>query len=132
MKSIMHNKRDRTCYLCMRLHRDYSEKVTQEHHVICGWANRRISEKYGLKVYLCIYHHTVGKESVHCNEQLMQEMKREAQLAFEKAYPEQSFRKVFGKNYLKEEERQQVSQAADGFIETGNVLEEVDWLKEIL
>ncbi len=132
MKSIMHNKRDGTCYLCMRLHMDYSEKVTQEHHVICGTANRRISEKYGLKVYLCIYHHTAGNESVHHNERLMRELKKEAQICFERTYPKQSFREVFGKNYIAEADRQQSPQETGGFIETGNVLKEATWLNEVL
>ena len=30
----------------------------EEHHIFAGTANRRISEKYGLKVWLCHRHHT--------------------------------------------------------------------------
>lgn len=52
-KSIMQDKEDGQCYLCRILHGDYSIKpVREEHHVIGGTANRRLSEKYGLKVYL--------------------------------------------------------------------------------
>ncbi|MBE5886749.1 MAG: hypothetical protein E7284_10145 [Lachnospiraceae bacterium] len=132
MKSIMHNKRDGTCYLCKKLHMDDSVKVTEEHHVICGTANRRISEKYGLKVYLCLYHHTQGPEAVHFNKTIMQDLKKEAQYAFEKRYPELSFLKVFGRNYIEERQRQQAPKNSNSFVETGNILEETDWLKEVL
>ena len=69
MKSILHNKQDGTCYLCMLLHDDHGRKQTQEHHVFYGTANRKISEKYGLKAYLCLEHHTYdgGSEAVHRN-----------------------------------------------------------------
>ena len=54
-KSIMHRKEDRTCYLCMLLRDDYNAREDlQEHHAMPGTANRRLSERYGLKVYLCI------------------------------------------------------------------------------
>ena len=45
MKSIMHRK-EGTCYLCVKLHSDYSEKCTQEHHAIHGAGRRKLSEKY--------------------------------------------------------------------------------------
>ena len=65
MKSIMHDKRDRTCYLCMMLHDDDSMKaVLQEHHIFGGTANRKISERYGIKVYLCLDHHLTGTEGM--------------------------------------------------------------------
>lgn len=60
MKSIMHDKKEGTCYLCKRLCGDYYRKTTQEHHAIFGTAGRRLSERYGLKVYLCMEHHTTG------------------------------------------------------------------------
>ena len=42
---------ERCCYFC--------ESVIglEEHHIFAGVANRRISEKYGLKVWLCHEHH---------------------------------------------------------------------------
>ena len=67
-KSIMHRKEDRTCYLCMLLRDDYNAREDlQEHHAMPGTANRRLSERYGLKVYLCIGHHLVGPDAVHNN-----------------------------------------------------------------
>ena len=95
-------KKDGTCYLCKLLHDDYSEKYTEEHHVFGGWANRDLSERYGLKVYLCIYHHREGKEAVHNNHELMMRLKALGQQSFEQHYQE-NFREIFGKNYKEED-----------------------------
>lgn len=103
MKSIMHNKQEHTCYLCSLLCGDDSVKENlHEHHVIHGWANRRLSEKYGLKVYLCIYHHEIGSEAVHNNAELNRLLKENAQRAFEKRWPGEKFAKIFGKSYTDE------------------------------
>lgn len=102
MKSIMQDKQAHTCYLCMMLHSDFTEKQTQEHHVIFGTANRKLSEKYGLKVYLCLEHHETGREAVHRNAETALLVKKAAQRAFEKRWPDLDFRKIFGKNFLGE------------------------------
>lgn len=101
MKSIMHDKSDGTCYLCMLLHEDHSRKQTQEHHVFYGTANRKLSEKYGLKVYLCMEHHTYdgGPEAVHRNNDIDTRLKEMAQIDFETKYPTLCFRAIFGKTY---------------------------------
>lgn len=100
-KSILHNKDDKTCYLCMLLKNDYSEKTgLQEHHIFFGSANRKISEKYGLKVYLCLWHHTEGKEAVHKNTEYDTLIKQTAQKAFIKKYSAELFTEKFKKNYL--------------------------------
>ncbi|MCM1192912.1 MAG: hypothetical protein NC123_15610 [Butyrivibrio sp.] len=112
MRSIMQEKQDHTCYLCMMLHSDFSEKQTQEHHVIFGTANRRLSEKYGLKVYLCMAHHEEGREAVHRNAVNALILKKAAQKAFEKRWPELDFRQIFGKNFLGEEDIPVVRQQA--------------------
>lgn len=101
MKSIMHNKMDGTCYLCMRLNDDYHQRLyLQEHHAMPGTANRKKSEKYGLKVYLCLHHHTVGPEAVHNNIENQRLIQREAQRAFEKKYPRRRWMEEFGINLL--------------------------------
>ena len=67
------------CYLCGALGQ------TEEHHCF-GGPNRRFSEKYGLKVYLCIPCHRTGPNAVHDsmngneNRQILHE---DAQKAFE-------------------------------------------------
>ncbi|MCM1057908.1 MAG: hypothetical protein NC517_09910 [Firmicutes bacterium] len=121
MKSIMQEKQDHTCYLCMVLHSDFTAKRTQEHHVIFGTANRKMSEKYGLKVYLCLEHHENGREAVHRNAANALLIKKDAQRAFKERWPELDFRKIFGKNFLDAEDpaddtaiRQQVSGSGKG------------------
>lgn len=105
IKSIMQDKEAGQCYLCCLLHRDYSIKtVRQEHHVMGGTANRKLSEKYGLKVYLCPWHHLYGPEAVHKNAEIAEMLHKEAQKAFMRSYPELDFRATFGKNYLTESE----------------------------
>lgn len=105
MKSIM-QQYDGTCYLCIKLHGDYGQRQTQEHHCIGGTANRKLSEKYGLKVRLCIPHHTGGPEAVHLNEGNMRILQKDAQLAFERKYPNLSFREIFGINYMTDKDRE--------------------------
>lgn len=115
MKSILHDKKDGTCYLCMLLHGDYSRKTTQEHHVFYGTANRRLSEKYGLKVYLCLAHHEYGSEAVHQNKEICLMLKRTAKKAFVQRWPELDFRSIFGKDVPDESDRQQSHEAKQGF-----------------
>ena len=56
MKSIIQNEKE--CFFCGQT------ACLQDHHIFFGEKNRKHSEKYGLKVWLCVEHHT-GKESVH-------------------------------------------------------------------
>lgn len=87
------------CYLCRMLNGDTFPKQTQEHHVCFGTANRRLSEKYGLKVYLCLNHHTVGPEAVHNNHENARILQREAEKVFEENFPGESFIKIFGRSF---------------------------------
>lgn len=100
MKSIMQTK-DGTCYLCKKLHDDYSVKpVIHEHHAIYGRAQRKLSEKFGLKTYLCVEHHLTGPEAVHTNPEISEMVKRDAQLVFTRHYTNFNWMEIFGKNYL--------------------------------
>lgn len=107
MKSIM-DKKDGTCYLCRLLYGDHTQKTVQEHHIFYGTAKRKLSEKYGLKVHLCLYHHTGDirgtKEAVHRNKEMADLLHRAGQEAFIKAYPNLNFMKIFGKSWLSVEE----------------------------
>lgn len=112
MKSIMHNKKDHTCYLCMNLHGDDSWKdPLQEHHVMYGKGRRKLSERYGLKIYLCNKHHTYdqGSEAVHRKDAVRRYTEKAAQEAFEKKYPELSFRKIFETDYTEEDYTEEAS-----------------------
>lgn len=105
IKSIMQDKEAGQCYLCCLLHKDYSIKtVRQEHHVIGGTANRKLSEKYGLKVWLDPDHHLYGQETVHKNAEIAEMLHKKAQKTFMRSYPELDFCATFGKNYLTESE----------------------------
>ena len=106
-QSIIHDKGSRTCYLCAKLHYDFSQKtVLEEHHIFGGNPNRRNSERYGLKVYLCPGHHRTSNEAVHrpdrndC-QRMLQIM---GQRYFEEYYPQLDFVAIFGRNYYAEGE----------------------------
>lgn len=99
-KSILHNKADGTCYLCMRLNGDYSRRTNLEEHHVMGGSNRKLSEHYGLKVYLCIPHHREGPAAVHNNIDNQRYLQQEAQKAFEKKYSYEKWMEVFGRNFI--------------------------------
>lgn len=100
-KSIMHNKEDGTCYICILLHGDYSVHLhREEHHVIQGNPGRKLSEHYGLKVHACIPHHRTGPEAAHKNIKVQRMLQRKAQEAFEEKYSHEKWMEVFGRNYI--------------------------------
>lgn len=86
-------QRDHDCYVCGR------QFGLERHHIFAGTANRRISEKYGLWVWLCPKCHT-GKKGAQYEHELNQRLKREAQEAFEKEHGHAMWMEVFRKNYL--------------------------------
>lgn len=79
--------------------------VCGSHHVVIhhifGAANRDLSDKYGLIVPLCVFHHTESAQAVHYNKEFMDMLHECGQIAFEKEYPELDFIKIFGRNYKK-------------------------------
>lgn len=104
-KSILQEKRGGECYLCkLLLGIDTPAAYREEHHVMHGTANRHLSEHYGLKVYLCPYHHRNGPEAAHRCRQTDILLKQEAQRAFEQKYGHEKWMEVFGRNYLFAEE----------------------------
>ena len=87
------------CYLCGM---NTNLEPLDEHHIF-GGANRKLSEKYGLKVY--IHHHKChifGKNSVHQNAEINNTLKAKAQQVAMEHYgwTVEDFRKIFGKSYL--------------------------------
>ena len=79
--------------------------MLEEHHVFEG-ADRRHSETYGLKVWLCKYHHTGdirgNGEAVHFNIKTQNALKAWAQKKAMKHYKwsVEDFRKIFGRSYI--------------------------------
>lgn len=99
-KSILQPKEEKWCYLCAMLYGDYSEKRVQEHHVCFGTAKRAVSEELGLKVNLCVAHHTQGPEAVHRNHEMAEELCKKAQEIFEQAHSHEEWMGKVGRNYL--------------------------------
>ncbi len=85
--------------MCEKLYCNDAHCYTEEHHVIFGTANRKLAEKYGLKVHLCLGHHRTSEEAVHVNHDMARMLQEDAQEAFEKHYPDLSFRDIFGRNF---------------------------------
>lgn len=99
MKSIIQS--ERYCYLCDVLHGEWNERNLEAHHIFGGTANRRQSEKYGLKVWLCSDHHRNGKEAAHRSRKSKQLLHELGQSAFELRHgSRQAFMEIFGRNYL--------------------------------
>lgn len=72
-----------------------------EHHIFGGTANRKNSEKYGLKVWLIREWHTDSPNGVHHNAELMQQLHEVGQRAFEEKHGTRAdFIRIFGRNYL--------------------------------
>lgn len=93
-KSIIQN--EKKCIVCGRT------TTLECHHCFPGNPNRKLSEKYGLKVWLCKEHHT-GNTGVHSNAQLRWVIQRKAQREFERQIGDRNmFMTVFGKNYLED------------------------------
>ena len=90
-KSIIQD--DKQCYFCGKL------TGLECHHVFGGVANRPISEKYGLKVWLCHDCHT-GTEGAQYDKTRNLQLKQDAQFAFERTHSRSEWMKLIGKNYL--------------------------------
>lgn len=90
-KSIM--QKDKCCYLCGK------EWGLERHHVLSGTANRKLSEQYGLWVYLCHNCHT-GTEGAQYDPTKNTLLKIDAQAAFEALYGHDKWMQVFRKNYI--------------------------------
>lgn len=98
MKSIIQEDKSH-CFICGM---NTNLEPLDEHHVFFG-ANRKKSEKYGLKVY--IHHHKChifGKDSVHQNAKVDKALKAMVQQRAMQHYgwTIEEFIKIFGKSYL--------------------------------
>lgn len=92
-KSII--KQDKACFVCG------STYNLQLHHIFYGTANRKLSDKDGCIVWLCMYHHT-GVNGVHLNHNLDIKIKKICQKAWQEQYNKttEDFIKQYGRNYL--------------------------------
>ena len=91
MKSILQT--DRVCYLCARV------VDLEKHHIFAGVANRKLSEKYGLWVWLC-HRCNTGRDGAQYDPVKNRFLKMDAQFAFERTHTRAEWMKIFRKNYL--------------------------------
>ena len=105
-RSIIQEKKE--CYICrafMNLEndmRELPEKGLEKHHIMFGFSshNRKLSEKYGLWVWLCPKHHKWDDISPHKSKITNIATRRIAQRAFELKYSHEKWMELFGKNYI--------------------------------
>lgn len=74
----------------------------EEHHVFSGYGIRPLSEKYGLKVYLCHHCHNEPPNGVHQNKKRRLLLQRVVQKRAMQHYgwTTEEFIRIFGKNYI--------------------------------
>lgn len=103
MKSIF-GQAEGECYICAIKERYVYHSCLEEHHIFGGTANRKISERYGMKVKLCLHHHRGdadgNKEAVHFNREMDVMLKQIGQERYEETYTREAFRRDFGKSWL--------------------------------
>lgn len=83
------------CYIC-------GKRTCLEEHHIFGGANRKRSEKDGLKVLLCHDCHNEPPNGVHHNKGIKRQLQQIGQRAWMKHYEKTSdeFLAAYGRNYL--------------------------------
>jgi len=84
---------NRACYLCG------NNSNLERHHIFAGVANRRISEREGLWVWLCHNCHT-GTDGAQYDREKNQRLKQLAQTAYEKRHDRNQWMQLIRKNYL--------------------------------
>ena len=92
-KSIMQSNKE--CYVT-------GEEYNLHKHHIFGGANRKLSERYGLWVYLRADYHNMSNYGVHFDKDFDLRLKSEAQGAAmnKHGWSIEDFIHIFGKNYL--------------------------------
>lgn len=93
-KSILCDETNKKCFICGK------QGNLDVHHCCSGTANRKNSEAYGLKIYLCRECHTM----VHNKREIEIQIKQFAQRRWEEEYgTREDFIKVFGKSWILED-----------------------------
>lgn len=93
-KSIL--QKDKECYLCRRFYNLRTTRGLEEHHILFGRGRRELSERYGLKVWLCHNHHNEPHMGVHFDPAARRVLEQAAQFAFDELHGPGSFAEVFG------------------------------------
>ncbi len=94
MKSIIQDRKE--CYVTG------STPDLHEHHIFFGTGSRRLSEKYGLKVWLRPDWHNASDYGVHSDKDFEIKLKQMAQKKAMEHYgwSVEDFIKIFGRNYI--------------------------------
>lgn len=93
-KSILQSERE--CYLCRKWYNLHTTRGLEEHHILFGRGRRELSERYGLKVWLCHNHHNEPPLGVHFDPQARRVLERAAQEAFDNLHGPGSYARAFG------------------------------------
>ena len=93
-KSILQNKKE--CYITG------STNNLHKHHIFEGIANRKLSERDGLWLWLRADWHNLSDYGVHFNKELDLKLKRMAQKRWQEHYNKttEDFIQRYGRNYL--------------------------------
>ena len=91
-KSIMQPEEEKVCYITGSQY-----NLDCHHQHIMGGPNRKLSEKYGLKVWL---RHDIHMDLHDRDNDLKIQLKQEAQKVFEEKYSHELWMQLFRKNYL--------------------------------
>lgn len=100
MRQSILQKDKSVCFLCGE---PGGADPLDKHHVYGGTGRRKLSEKYGLFVYLHHFRcHEFGKESAHQNAAVARRLHRIAQKKAMEVHglSMEAFIQIFGKNYL--------------------------------
>lgn len=125
-KSIMQDTKE--CYLCRRdaealgYHGMLTSEGLDRHHVLFGTANRKLSEKYGVWVWLCKKHHNEdhGLYAVHYNRQIRESLCMDAERAFLSRHSFEEYMDIFGKNYLEMDEINRIKTKCENTLKNAN------------
>ena len=99
---------EKRCWLCGR---NGSVDPLDEHHIFEGWANRAVSEKYDVTVRLCHHDcHIFGRNAAHNSRETADLLHRYGQrrVMLEQGWTVEEFRLAFGRNWLDEDEIEEV------------------------
>lgn len=91
MKSIVQTEKE--CFLCSR------KTCLEKHHIWAGVANRKISEREGLWVWLCHDCHT-GTEGAQYDKDTNIYLKQVAQMSYEQTHTHDQWMLLIRKNYI--------------------------------
>lgn len=93
MKSILQTERE--CWVCREYYNLHTVRGLEEHHILYGRGRRELSEREGLKVWLCHNHHNEPPLGVHYNPETRRELEKAAAAAYDALHGPGSFDHIF-------------------------------------